>query len=588
MKTYLDCIPCFYRQALDAARIAGTDEIIQKKIIDELSQLIPNFSLEIAPPEMGREIYSLVGKISGVKDPFKEIKENSNKFALKLFPKLKQEINNSEDGLLTALKLSIIGNIIDYGAKNSLDVPKEISYLFQGNFIINNENNSTTFKYNQFKESLNKTNTIIYLADNAGEVVFDRLLIEELVKELGKEVIYVVKGKPIINDALIEDALFCGINRTAKVISSGSDAPGTLLKYCSPEFIRLYQKAELIISKGQGNYEYSVWMYGERRPILIDLVIWPDMDFARMKYEDIHRDESTITAETRVVRPDGTEMTLSLVASPLFGPEGETAGAIESIRDITRMKETEEELAQLNENLEQMVSDRTQELEEEVAARKKAEQVIRASLDEKVVLLREIHHRVKNNLQIIISLMNLQIRKASDPNVKVLLQETQDRVRAMSLVHEKLYGSEDLARIDLSAYLNSLIRQLFATHGEAAQKVTLHMEFDRIMTEINVAIPLGLIMNELISNAMKHAFPGDVKGNVTIRGRTAGGEIRISYEDDGVGFPPGFSLHEVHTLGLHLVTSLVRQLDSTIEKTDTTKGVSFSIVIPCGEKGVNP
>ncbi|HAJ32869.1 MAG TPA: hypothetical protein DCK79_05810 [Candidatus Atribacteria bacterium] len=255
MKTYLDCIPCFYRQALDAARIAGTDEIIQKKIIDELSQLIPNFSLEIAPPEMGREIYSLVGKISGVKDPFKEIKENSNKFALKLFPKLKQEINNSEDGLLTALKLSIIGNIIDYGAKNSLDVPKEISYLFQGNFIINNENNSTTFKYNQFKESLNKTNTIIYLADNAGEVVFDRLLIEELVKELGKEVIYVVKGKPIINDALIEDALFCGINRTAKVISSGSDAPGTLLKYCSPEFIRLYQKAELIISKGQGNYE---------------------------------------------------------------------------------------------------------------------------------------------------------------------------------------------------------------------------------------------------------------------------------------------------------------------------------------------
>ena len=255
MKTYLDCIPCFYRQALDAARIAGADELIQKKIIDELSQLIPNFSLETAPPEMGRAIYSLVGKISGVKDPFKEIKENSNKFALKLYPKLKQEINNSEDRLLTAVKLSIIGNIIDYGAKNSLDVPKEIDYLFQGNFTINSENNSTTFKYNQFKESLDKVNTIIYLADNAGEVVFDRLLIEELVKELGKEVIYVVKGKPIINDALIEDAIFCGINKVAKITSSGSDAPGTILKYCSPEFIELYQDAELIISKGQGNYE---------------------------------------------------------------------------------------------------------------------------------------------------------------------------------------------------------------------------------------------------------------------------------------------------------------------------------------------
>ena len=255
MKTYLDCIPCFYRQALDAARIAGTDEIKQKQIVDLISRLIPDFPLEASPPEMGREMYSLVGKISGVKDPFKEIKENSNKFALKLYPKLKQEISNSEDRLLAAVKLSIIGNIIDYGAKNSLDVPKEIDYLFQGNFMINNENNSTTFKYKQFKKALNKVNSIIYLADNAGEVVFDRLLIEELVEELGKEVIYVVRGKPIINDALIEDAIFCGINKAAKVISSGSDAPGTMLKYCSPEFIELYQSTELIISKGQGNYE---------------------------------------------------------------------------------------------------------------------------------------------------------------------------------------------------------------------------------------------------------------------------------------------------------------------------------------------
>ena len=255
MKTYLDCIPCFYRQALDAARITGTDEIKQKQIVDKISQLIPDFPLEASPPEMGREIYSLVGKISGVKDPFKEIKENSNKFALKLYPELKQEINNSEDRLLAAVRLSIFGNIIDYGAKNSLDVPKEIDYLFQGNFIINNENNSTTFKYKQFKKALNKVNSIIYLADNAGEVVFDRLLIEELVEELGKQVIYAVRGKPIINDALIEDAIFCGINKVAKIISSGSDAPGTLLKYCSPEFIRLYQNAELIISKGQGNYE---------------------------------------------------------------------------------------------------------------------------------------------------------------------------------------------------------------------------------------------------------------------------------------------------------------------------------------------
>ncbi len=176
-------------------------------------------------------------------------------FALKLYPELKQEINNSEDRLLAAVKLSIIGNIIDYGAKNSLDVPKEIDSLFQGNFTSSNENNSSTFKYNQFKETLNKVDNIIYLADNAGEVVFDRLLIEELVEELGKQVIYVVRDKPIINDALMEDAIFCGIDKAAKVTSSGSDASGTILKYCSPEFMKLYQDVELIISKGQGNYE---------------------------------------------------------------------------------------------------------------------------------------------------------------------------------------------------------------------------------------------------------------------------------------------------------------------------------------------
>ncbi len=255
MRTYLDCVPCFYRQALDTARIAGADEIKQKQILDKVSQLIPDFPLEASPPEMGREIYNLVREMSGVKDPFKEIKENNNRLALKLYPKLKQEVNNSEDRLLTAVRLSIIGNIIDYGAKSSLNMEEEINNLFQGNFTTKNENSETMFKYKKFKEALNKVNSIIYLADNAGEVVFDRLLIEELVKELGKEVIYVVKDKPIINDALIEDAIFCGINEVAEIISSGSDAPGTLLEYCSGEFIRLFQKAELIISKGQGNYE---------------------------------------------------------------------------------------------------------------------------------------------------------------------------------------------------------------------------------------------------------------------------------------------------------------------------------------------
>ena len=264
MRIYLDCIPCFYRQALEAARITGANEIIQKKIINEISQLIPNFSLDANPPDMGRTIYTLVRKITGVKDPFKEIKENSNKFALNLYPELKQKIESSEDRLLTALKLSIAGNVIDYGVKNLINVEEEINKIFNEDFKSDNDNNKTVFRYQEFKEILSKVKHIIYLADNAGDVVFDRLLIEELTEKLGKQVIYAVRDKPVINDALIEDALFCGINRTAKVVSSGSDAPGTLLKYCSPEFIRIYQKAELIISKGQGNYES---LSEENRPI---------------------------------------------------------------------------------------------------------------------------------------------------------------------------------------------------------------------------------------------------------------------------------------------------------------------------------
>jgi len=264
MKTYLECIPCFFKQALDASILAGADENKQKIIIDEVSRAIPNFSLTDSPPEMGKVIHGLVRKISGVKDPYKEIKINSNISALKLYPELKHEINNSKESLLTAIKLSIVGNIIDYGAKSTINIEKEIEQLFQGNFTTNQVNNSITFKYNQFKEALNEVDNIIYLADNAGEVVFDRLLIEELVEKLNKNVIYVVKGHPVINDALIEDAIFCGINHSARIISNGSNAPGTILKDCSPEMEKLYQNADFIISKGQGNYES---LSEEDRPI---------------------------------------------------------------------------------------------------------------------------------------------------------------------------------------------------------------------------------------------------------------------------------------------------------------------------------
>jgi len=243
MRTYLDCIPCFFKQALKAARLAGANEDTQKRILDNLAAEIPNFPLSSSPPEMGGIVYRLVREITGEEDPFKEVKDKYNKIALNSYPDLKNKVIHSGDRLLAAIRLAIAGNVIDLGVDNPFDLEKEIEDVFKKDFAI--------FDYQEFKEALKSTKQILYLADNAGEVVFDRILIEEL----NKEVTYVVRDKPVINDALIEDAKFCGIDKMAKIISNGSDVPGTVLSLCSRDFLDLYEKAKLIISKGQGNFE---------------------------------------------------------------------------------------------------------------------------------------------------------------------------------------------------------------------------------------------------------------------------------------------------------------------------------------------
>ncbi len=254
MKTHLDCIPCFFRQALEAARFAGADEISQKEIVDEIGRLMTEFSLESSPPEIGRIVYEVVKNKTGRFDPFKEIKKKSNEFVLGFLPELKNKIQGAENRLLAAVKLSILGNIIDYGANNYLDIKKEMDRIITFDFDFYNQERGAIFGYREFENALKGVRSVLYLADNAGEVVFDRLLIEELNK-LNKEVIYVVRDKPIINDALMEDAKACGIDKYAHIISSGVDTPGVILDFCSNDFLKIYQEAKLIISKGQGNFE---------------------------------------------------------------------------------------------------------------------------------------------------------------------------------------------------------------------------------------------------------------------------------------------------------------------------------------------
>jgi len=263
MKTYLDCIPCFFRQALEGARIVQASPRQQKRIIDEFARKIPKISLKASPPEIARLGYALLKKISPRGDPYKDIKQKSNRIALRLLGKLRNKVNHSQDRLLTALELAIAGNIIDFGVKNNLNVKAELKkILAQEHKSIHKK---SIFHYSEFRRALKGVRNILYLADNAGEVVFDRVLIEEIKKEYpDKDIYYVVKAKPIINDALVEDAKACGIDKVAQVISNGTDAPGTIFALCSKEFKQIYKSADMAISKGQGNFES---LSNEKRPI---------------------------------------------------------------------------------------------------------------------------------------------------------------------------------------------------------------------------------------------------------------------------------------------------------------------------------
>ncbi len=196
----------------------------------------------------------------------------------------------------------------------------------------------------------------------------------------------------------------------------------------------------------------------------------------------------------------------------------------------------------------------------------RSEQAIRRSLREKEVLLKEIHHRVKNNLQVISSLMNLQARHLSDPTARQFFAESQSRVRSIALVHEKLYRSADLSHVDFADYVTTLVEQLFFAHDADERHITRSLALGGTHLGIDLAIPCGLIVNELVTNCLKHAFRGRERGHVEVRARpAAGGLVELSIADDGVGLPRGFDPRATDSLGLDLVFTFAEQIDATVE-----------------------
>jgi two-component sensor histidine kinase/PAS domain-containing protein len=208
---------------------------------------------------------------------------------------------------------------------------------------------------------------------------------------------------------------------------------------------------------------------------------------------------------------------------------------------------------------------------------KQAQESLTASLAEKEVLLKEIHHRVKNNMQVISSLVSLQADQLQDAGMRAILDEMAQRVRSMAMVHEKLYQSHDLAGVEFSDYARSLLNYLWRSHATAASAVRLTMDLEPVSLTVNIAVPCGLILNELVSNALKHAFRGRNGGEVTVSLHSAKDGIRLSVRDDGTGLPAGFDWKQTKSLGLRLVQMLAGQLHADVE-VSSDRGTEFTIL----------
>lgn len=243
------------------------------------------------------------------------------------------------------------------------------------------------------------------------------------------------------------------------------------------------------------------------------------------------------------------------------------------VHDITEQRQAEKALQQAKDDLERKVAERTQELQTINAQ-------LEASLHEKEVLLKEIHHRVKNNLQVICSLLSLQSDELQDPYTRQQFEDSQHRIRSMALVHETLYQTMDLARIDFAHYVRTLTTQLIGAYDTLAGRVTLTTQLDEILLEIDQAIPCGLLLNELVTNCLKHAFPDGRAGEIHIELHAdAHAQVTLRVSDTGIGLPQAVDFHNPRSLGLQLITTLTEQLEGAI----TVKrggGTTIEVIFP--------
>lgn len=247
MRTSLDCLVCYMKQARSIGHLADADAAAQRRLCDEAGRFIATVDTTLSPPENAIALYAAFGRILGSDDPFARVKQEGNELALSLREEIRGKIEAADDPLRAAVRAAIGGNIIDYAAQHSFDAAQTMQDCFARDFVVDD--------YAALRDAVSKAGAnVLYLCDNCGEIVFDCLLIEQLLR-LGCQVTAAVRGGPIINDATLDDARLCGMEQLCPVISSGIACPGTPLALCSEEFRAQFNAADVIISKGMGNFE---------------------------------------------------------------------------------------------------------------------------------------------------------------------------------------------------------------------------------------------------------------------------------------------------------------------------------------------
>jgi two-component sensor histidine kinase/PAS domain-containing protein len=318
--------------------------------------------------------------------------------------------------------------------------------------------------------------------------------------------------------------------------------PDGLITYCNPQAIQLWGRAPQLnhpVDRFCGSFKLFTT---DGIPIAHDQC-W--MALA------LKRNQAYNGREIVIERPDGRRLTALAYANPIQDEARRLLGAVNVLVDITERKQAEERL--------------------------------QASLHEKEVLLKEVHHRVKNNLQIIVSLLSLQSDQLKDPEDVALFEDTQNRVRSMALIHESLYRTGDLAHFNFARYIERLSMDLLKSQAPAVSHINLRTQLDEIAFDVDTAIPCGLILNELLTNALKYAFPDGRSGDIHIRLKAEGEHVTLRVRDTGMGFPEGFDFLKTESLGLQLVNMLAEQLGGTLTLTHEG-GTTVTVSIPAGSR----